>query len=158
LAENLRKWRAGALRRPHADVPFTDVIPSTRTPREEKRIAPHPSLKPQHFLRSLVHAALPLGEGIVLDPFAGSGSTLAACEAVGNLGIGVESDDTYIQTAIKAIPRLSALKVKDVTFISDALALSHVRDQRKQDSVQVLPSLSLESKQLSSAAKLRLFH
>lgn len=110
LAENLRTWGTGALRRPSQDVPFADVIASGRTPRDEKQIAPHPSLKPQAFLRQLVHAALPLGEGVVLDSFAGSGSTLAACEAVGYRAIGVESDKRYITLATKAIPRLAAIQ------------------------------------------------
>lgn len=110
LAENLQTWGTGALRRPSQDVPFSDVIASGRTPRDEKQIAPHPSLKPQAFLRQLVHAALPLGEGVVLDPFAGSGSTLAACEAIGYRGIGVESDGQYIAMAIKAIPRLATIR------------------------------------------------
>ena len=107
LAENLRRWSTGALRRPSRDEPFTDVIASGRTPRDEKEVAPHPSLKPQAFLRQLVHAALPLGEGFVLDPFAGSGSTLAACQAIGYNAIGIELDQRYIAMAKRAIPRLA---------------------------------------------------
>jgi len=108
-SENLRRWKTGALRRPQRDVPFCDVIPSGRTPARERAIAPHPSLKPQEFLRQIVWAALPLGEGVVLDPFAGSGSTLAAAEAVGYDSIGVESDKHYVELARKAIPRLAKL-------------------------------------------------
>lgn len=70
--------------------PFSDVILSGRTPQQEKRIAPHPSLKPQAFLRQIVHTALPLGTGVIADPFAGSGSTIAAAEAVGLSAIGPE--------------------------------------------------------------------
>jgi len=110
VAENLRRWGTGALRRPSPEVPFPDVIASGRTPREEKQIAPHPSLKPQGFLRQIVHASLPVGEGAVLDPFAGSGSTLAACRAIGYRSIGVESDARYVELAQTAIPELSALR------------------------------------------------
>lgn len=53
---------------------------------------------------------LPLGEGTILDPFAGSGSTLAAAEAVGYSSIGVELDPTYVELASKAIPRLAEYK------------------------------------------------
>ena len=80
---NLRKWRCGGFRRPADDRPFGDVIRSAPTRREERALAPHPNLKPQRFLRQLVRGVLPLGEGIVLDPFCGAGSTLAAAEAVG---------------------------------------------------------------------------
>jgi DNA modification methylase len=68
------------------------VITSRPTPKSEREIAAHPSLKPQAFLRRVVRAALPLGDGTVLDPFAGSGSTLAAANAVGYASIGIESD------------------------------------------------------------------
>jgi site-specific DNA-methyltransferase (adenine-specific) len=77
-------------------------------------LAPHPSLKPQAFLRQLVRGVLPLGKGIVLDPFAGSGSTLAAAEAVGYQSVGVEKDAKYFNSARKAISRLAALQMKDL--------------------------------------------
>ncbi len=108
VAQNLRVWKTGGLRRPGAG-PFTDVIVSSPTRREERNLAPHPSLKPQAFLRQVVRAILPLGEGTVLDPFAGSGSTLAACEANGYRGIGVELDPAYVTLAVQAVPRLSQL-------------------------------------------------
>jgi len=58
----------------------------------------------------LIRGVLPLGEGIILDPFAGSGSTLAAAEAVGYESIGVEKDSRYFELACKAIPKLAAFK------------------------------------------------
>jgi site-specific DNA-methyltransferase (adenine-specific) len=86
--------------------PFGDVIQSAPTRPNERALAPHPSLKPQAFLRQVVRGVLPLGEGIVLDPFAGAGSTLAAAEAVGYRSIGIEKDRHYFEMARKAIPRL----------------------------------------------------
>ena len=109
LQDNLRKWRTGGLRRPEAKRPFCDVIESSPTRKSEREIANHPSLKPQSFLRQIVRAILPMGEGLVLDCFAGSGSTLAAAEAVGYQSVGVERDRTYFELATKAIPKLAAL-------------------------------------------------
>ena len=109
VQDNLRRWKTGGFRRPSAEQPFGDVIRSAPTRASERRLAPHPSLKPQSFLRTLVRGVLPLGEGIVLDPFAGSGATLAAAEAVGYSSIGVEQDARYFALACKAIPRLAAL-------------------------------------------------
>jgi site-specific DNA-methyltransferase (adenine-specific) len=60
-------------------------------------------------MRQIVRAALPLGEGIVLDPFMGGGSTIAAACAVGYQSIGIESDPEFYQMAVQAIPRLAAL-------------------------------------------------
>jgi site-specific DNA-methyltransferase (adenine-specific) len=107
VQDNLRKWGTGGFRRLGLDRPFGDVIPSSPTRAEERRLAPHPSLKPQSYLRPLVRVALPLGEGIILDPFAGSGSTLAACNAVGYPSIGVEKDPEYFSIAQEAIPALT---------------------------------------------------
>ena len=95
MAENLRRWRTGGLRRLSADKPLSDVIASGRTPDREEAISDHPCLKPQHFMRILVRALLPMGEGVLLDPFMGSGSTLAAAEAVGYDSLGIELDADY---------------------------------------------------------------
>lgn len=107
VQDNLRKWKTGGLRRPKRDKPFGDVIQSAPTRRTERDLAPHPSLKPQAFLRQIVRACLPLGEGLVLDPFAGSGSTLAAAERLGYESIGLENDAEYFDLACDAIPKLA---------------------------------------------------
>ena len=109
VQDNLRKWKTGGFRRLSADQPFGDVIESSPTRASERALAPHPSLKPQAFLRHIVRGVLPLGEGIVLDPFAGSGSTLAAAEAVGYESIGVEMDPHYFSIAKSAIQKLAKL-------------------------------------------------
>ena len=107
VQDNLRRWGTGGFRRPCTDKPFGDVIPSSPTRKSERALAPHPSLKPQAFLRQLVRSALPLGEGVILDPFAGAGSTLAAAEAVGYASLGVEKDKFYFDMARDAIPKLT---------------------------------------------------
>lgn len=112
VQDNLRRWGTGGLRRPSEDRPFGDVIRSHPTRPKERSLATHPSLKPQLFLRQLVRASLPLGRGIVLDPFAGSGSTLAAAEAVGYSSIGVEIDSRYVEVAKSAIGALAALDIQ----------------------------------------------
>ena len=109
VGECLRRYQTGGLRRTADDKPFEDVLLSERTPRRERQIAAHPSLKPQSFLRKICRAALPLGNGIILDPFAGSGSTIAAIEALGLAGIGVERHSDYYNMACNAIPRLAAI-------------------------------------------------
>ena len=112
VQDNLRKWGTGGFRRISAQRPFGDVIVSAPTRAFERALAQHPSLKPQAFLRQLVRGVLPLGKGVVLDPFAGSGSTLAACEAIGYESIGLERDRKYFDLALDAIPKLSNLALK----------------------------------------------
>ena len=111
VQDNLRRWKTGGFRRPSKEQPFGDVIASAPTRKQERALAPHPSLKPQAFVRKIVRAVLPLGEGTVLDTFAGAGSTLAAAEALGYSSIGIEKDLRYFDTARTAIPKLRAMKV-----------------------------------------------
>jgi DNA modification methylase len=111
VQDNLRKWGTGGFRRPSKDKPFGDVIASSPTRKTEREHARHPSLKPQGFLRPVVRAVLPLAQGIVLDPFAGSGSTLAAAEANGYHSIGVEKDARYFELGRSAIPALARMRI-----------------------------------------------
>lgn len=111
VQDNLRKWKTGGFRRPSADRPFGDVIASSPTRSTERLISPHPSLKPQAFMRQLVRGSLPLGQGIVCDPFSGGGSTLAAAAALGYQAIGIEKDKSFFDLATAAIPKLAGLKV-----------------------------------------------
>lgn len=110
VQDNLRKWCTGGFRRPSAERPFGDVIRSSPTHASERKLAPHPSLKPQEFMRQLVRGVLPLGEGVVLDTFAGAGSTLAAANRVGYDSIGIEVDREYFEIGKEAIPALARLK------------------------------------------------
>lgn len=109
IAENLRQWETGGLRMLAGGKPLPDVIASFKTPAQERRIADHPSLKPQHLLRIFVRALLPLGSGVVLDPFMGSGSTIAAAKCLGVNAIGIEVDSHFFALAQKAVPQLAAL-------------------------------------------------
>jgi site-specific DNA-methyltransferase (adenine-specific) len=122
VSDCLREWQTGGLRRISEELPFSDVISSERTPQREREIADHPSLKPQSFLRQIVHASLPLGIGTIADPFMGSGSTIAAANAVGVRSIGVERYADYYALSRKAIPQLSALDIP-ISCLPDQLSL-----------------------------------
>ena len=113
VSDCLREFQTGGLRRRSDGGPFEDVIQSERTPQRERDIADHPSLKPQSFLRRIVYASLPLGEGIILDPFMGSGSTIAAAEALGYASIGIERHRDYFVMSQSAIPALAKLSTKE---------------------------------------------
>ena len=111
VVENLKRFGTGALRRPSENTPFPDLleVPSARS--RERALAKHPSLKPQALMRLLVRASLPLGKGVVLDPFMGAGSTIAAATYLGLRSVGVESDSRYFSMARSAIPKLAELEV-----------------------------------------------
>ncbi len=109
VSDCLRRYETGGLRRLPDGLPFSDLIQSGRTSQSERLHADHPSLKPQALLRELVYSVLPLGKGTLLDPFAGSGSTIAAAEALGLSAIGIEKNRTYYEMAKESIGPLSRL-------------------------------------------------
>lgn len=58
----------------------------------------HPTEKPAGILAPLISYACPPG-GLVVDPFAGSGSTLDAARGSGRRAIGIEADEKCIEPA-----------------------------------------------------------
>jgi DNA modification methylase len=151
VAENLRQWKTGGLRRLGPDKPLPDAIPSGRTPDREEEISDHPCLKPQHFMRIVVRSLLPLGEGVVLDTFMGSGSTIAAAEAIGYDAIGIELDDSYFRQAERSIPRLARLYPD---FTGDNLMLNGTLSSLEPDDSQQM-SLVLAEEHPSYGSKPR---
>lgn len=138
VSDCLRQFQTGGLRRNPDGNPFNDVILSERTPQEERNIANHPSVKPQSFLRQVVYAALPLGEGIILDTFMGSGSTVAAAEALGISCIGIERYTEYYEMSITAIPQLALLDVQSELKISSKKNLLKTPLDEKIEEIQQL--------------------
>ena len=127
VQDNLRKWKTGGLRRPCDAHPFSDVIRSQPTQAKERALAPHPSLKPQAFMRQIVRAALPLGEGVILDPFMGGGSTIAAAVAMGYESIGIERDPMFYSVAESAIPKLAMLRMQGRATQAESVGRSSQR-------------------------------
>ena len=66
----------------------------------------HPTVKPTDLMRWLVRLVTPPG-GVVLDPFAGSGSTLVAARAEGVRCIGIEREDEYAKIIAARLSQLS---------------------------------------------------
>lgn len=62
----------------------------------------HPCQKPLGILDPLVRYACPPG-GLVLDLFAGSGSTLDAARQTGRRAVGIEGDEKHIEAAAKRL-------------------------------------------------------
>lgn len=64
--------------------------------------ADHPCPRPLDTVKQLVTIATPLG-GCVIDPFAGSGTTLRAAKDLGVRAIGIELDERYCEVAAERL-------------------------------------------------------
>jgi len=87
---------------PKPKAPIGDVIPWTFSGNKL-----HPTQKPLSVLRPLVQS-FSSPNGLVLDPFAGSGSTLVAARRLGRPCLGIELDPTYHAAAAERLQREAA--------------------------------------------------
>ena len=72
----------------------TDVVNAARTGNEH-----HPTEKPVPLMQTVCGWT----DGVILDPFMGSGTTLVACAKMGRKGIGIELDEDYFNIACKRV-------------------------------------------------------
>lgn len=70
----------------------------------ERDGATHPTVKPLELMRWLVRLVTPPG-GLVLDPFAGSGTTLIAAKLEGLRAVGIEREESYCEMAAERYRR-----------------------------------------------------
>ena len=73
-----------------------------RYPRVPNGDRDHSAQKPTPLLRAILRVVVPPG-GVVLDPFAGSGSTLRAAKDLGLRAVGVELDEANCEVAARRL-------------------------------------------------------
>ena len=104
---------------PPKDGRFTGVVVGATSPLSsgiskcegcgsEIRKTSHPTQKPESLMRYLCRLVTPPG-GVVLDPFAGSGSTGKACALEGFQFIGIEREPEYVEIARARIGAVAPL-------------------------------------------------
>lgn len=76
-----------------------------KTP-EELRLK-HPAMFPAALAARLIESFLPAGPHVVLDPFAGTGSTLVAASRAGKAAVGLELSAAFVATARKRLAKRS---------------------------------------------------
>ena len=82
----------------------------------------HPSSKPVQLLAYLVNLST-MENGVVLDGFLGSASTLIACEQTGRVCFGVELEEKYVDVAAKRYIAFKDGRYDDVYVIRDGQKL-----------------------------------
>ena len=70
----------------------------------------HPTVKPVELMRWLARLVTP-PDGVVLDPFTGSGTTAAACALEGFGFVGIEQDAEYVELARRRVSHFERLAV-----------------------------------------------
>ena len=78
----------------HDAVPF--LYQAKASKRDRGAGNTHPTVKPSALMRWLVRLVTP-PDGTILDPFAGSGTTLVAALAEGRQAIGIEREAEYVE-------------------------------------------------------------
>lgn len=81
---------------------LTKLMRSVIYSRSMHRRAEHPTQKPEGLVEVLVRYSIPPG-AVVLDPFCGSGTTLAAAKRAGRRAVGVELDPAYCEIAARRL-------------------------------------------------------
>lgn len=76
-----------------------DVLKFTATPPPERL---HPVQKPAELLANIIEPTTPTN-GLILDPFMGSGTTLEAAKMAGRRAIGIEGEERYCEIAARRL-------------------------------------------------------
>ena len=96
--ETTEKAGLGPFKTINKDGSFQSNILEGFSKGEDECLDAHCTIKPLGLLRKLIELFVPKKAGnIVLDPFAGSGTTLVAAKELGYPYIGIEIEDSYIR-------------------------------------------------------------
>jgi DNA modification methylase len=93
----------------------------------EEDLAMHPTVKPVALAADAILDCSHRG-GIVLDTFAGSGTTLIAAEKTGRLGYGIEYEPRYTDTIIRRFDSVYGLKAN---HFESGLSFNDTAERRK---------------------------
>jgi DNA modification methylase len=119
LAANLERWGVGALQiesvrgpdnRWPANVVQTDAFDkpwfyNAKANAADRAGSNHPSVKPVSLVKWIIELTTPKG-GVILDPFAGSGTTMQAALQNGYRCVGIEREDEYVADIVRRIQQM----------------------------------------------------
>jgi len=76
---------------------------TAKASKAERNGSTHPTVKPLKLMEYLIKLIMPPTNGLILDPFAGSGTTIVAATRLGYNSIGIELEEEYCNIAIKRV-------------------------------------------------------
>ena len=96
----------------------------------DEELAMHPTAKPVSLVADAILDASRRG-GIVLDAFAGSGSTLIAAERTGRRGFGLELDPLYVDTIIRRFEKVYGIAARHSVTDECFADIARMRETQK---------------------------
>ena len=95
----------------------------------DEALAMHPTVKPVALIADALRDCTRRGD-LVLDPFAGSGSTILAAERVGRRAYALEIDPRYVDVGVR---RWQACTARDAIHAETGLAFDDMQARRSVD-------------------------
>ena len=80
-----------------------------------QRESPYPTQKPVALYERIIKAACP-PDGLVLDPFMGSGTTLIAADRNGRRWCGIDASQDAIDAAVDRLKAEAVMEQRDITI------------------------------------------
>jgi DNA modification methylase len=117
-APHLNNVQLGRFGRNRPNTWFYPGVNSFARKGAENALSWHPTVKPLALVADAVLDCSKRGD-IILDPFAGSGTTILAAERTGRRGFGIEIDAIYVDTAIARWEKMTGQQARTahgVTF------------------------------------------
>lgn len=112
--------------------PQHNYVKTSLTPVSERKHGRHSTQKPLSVMNYFVELLTNPGD-IVVDPFAGSGSTIVSAESLGRIGIGIELDSTYADIASKRLADAKAGNAKQQDSLLSLGSSSLSSDNEKNE-------------------------
>ncbi|GAB4146995.1 MAG: DNA methyltransferase [Planctomycetaceae bacterium] len=103
-----------------------------RKSREEAKLG-HPALFPRMLVQRLIETFLPPEGELILDPFAGSGSTVITAHEMGKTGIGLELSPEYAQLANERLQEKSTSVSQSVVHNDSSHRLADYLEENSID-------------------------
>ena len=107
-------WKPGGAHHPVPDRCQTSVFECPRPKRSEQ----HPTMKPVELIRRHIENSSDPGQS-VLDPFAGSGSTLIAAEQTGRNALLMEIDGRFCDVTVKRWEEFTGRKAERIAAVTE---------------------------------------